>query len=67
MDKTKKQITLRFKRTKLEEDIKMTEILIKHAEKNNDYETQIAAERKLSRQKAKLNIISTALAKIEKG
>ena len=64
MNKINRQINLRYRKQKLIEDMKMTEILIKYAEKCRDYETQISAERKLLRQQTELGLINTALEKL---
>lgn len=63
---TDKQISLLYKRQRLVENITLTEILIKHADKNNDSETLISAERELSEQKIRLAIIDNKLARIQK-
>ena len=63
---TDKQISLLYKRQQLVENITLTEIRIKHADKNNDSETLISAERELSKQKIRLAIIDNKLARIQK-
>ena len=63
---TDKQISLLYKRQQLVESIALTEIRIKHADKNNDSEALISAERELSEQKIKLAIVDNKLARIQK-
>ena len=63
---TDKQINLLYKRQQLVENITLTEIRIKHADKNNDSEALISAERELSEQKIKLAIVNNKLARIQK-